>query len=97
VSYSGVYVLDLVATCSEPNALPTPLQRRSYTATLSQRGHEVTMTLSGADFVLSERWANGNVVQGFVAAAAAMFRFEEPGIGMCTPMSWNSCPTAQSS
>jgi hypothetical protein len=73
--YSGVYVLDLVATCSGPNALPTPLQRRSYTATLSQRGHEVTMTLSGADFVLSERWANGNVVEGFVDDTAAMFGF----------------------
>lgn len=75
--YSGVYVLDLVATCSGANALPAPLQRRRYTATLSQRGGEATMTLSGADFVISERWANGNVVQGFVDDAAAMFTFED--------------------
>jgi hypothetical protein len=35
------------------------------------------MTLSGAEFVISERWANGNVVQGFVDDAAAIFTFED--------------------
>ena len=67
----------LVASCSGANPLPTPIQRRSYTATLSQRGGEATMTLSGADFEISERSGNGNVVQGFVDDAAAMFAFED--------------------
>jgi hypothetical protein len=75
--YAGVYVLDLVASCSGANAIPAPIQQRSYTATLSQRAGEATMTLSGAEFVISERWANGNVVQGFVDDAAAIFTFED--------------------
>ena len=77
----------LVASCSGANPLPTPIQRRSYTATLSQRGGEATMTLSGADFEISERSGNGNVVQGFVDDAAAMFAFEDAWIWGCTPMS----------
>lgn len=35
------------------------------------------MTLSGADFEISEAWANGNVVQGFVDDAAARFTFTD--------------------
>ena len=56
---SGSYSLTVSAdqSCSHP--LPSPLDVRTYTATLAQNGRDLTVTLAGASFLVREGRGNG--------------------------------------
>ena len=57
---AGSYTLTIVATAC--GSIPAELQTRRYDAQLQQRGPELTVTLSGADFLVSS--GRGNQFRG---------------------------------
>jgi hypothetical protein len=61
---SGTYMLNLAATgCTR---LPDSAQNRSYAATVQQNGPQLTVRLSGADFIVTS--GHGDHFSGFVSA-----------------------------
>jgi hypothetical protein len=65
--YSGTYVLTITAAPScrpSPAALPDEATRRVYTANVTQDGGRLTVTLTGADFIVTDGY--GNRFFGFI-------------------------------
>jgi hypothetical protein len=70
IDLSGTYTLTVSAEgTSGPclPGLPGPLKRRTYTATVEQTGADLSVSLSGVDFVIA-RDGSGNSFRGVVAA-----------------------------
>jgi hypothetical protein len=63
---SGNYTLNLAATGCASTRLPDSAQNRSYAATVQQNGPQLTVRLSGADFIVTN--GNGDHFSGFVSA-----------------------------
>ena len=67
---SGTYTLTVSAEGASGRCLPgfpEPLKRRIYTATVEQTGADLSVSLSGVDFVIA-RDGSGNSFRGVVAA-----------------------------
>ncbi len=67
---SGAYTLTLTADCRIGSLAPE-LQERKYTATISQSGSDLTVTLSGATFQVGNQ--RGNTFKGRVDSTRASF------------------------
>ena len=63
---SGTYTLNLAATGCASNRLPDSAQNRSYAATVQQNGPQLTVRLSGADFIVTS--GHGDHFSGFASA-----------------------------
>ncbi len=72
VDLTGTYVFGLVAArCrSAGNSLPTTAANRSYTASVVQDGFRLSVTLSGADFIITRN--RGNHFSGIVDGAGGI-------------------------
>lgn len=72
--YSGTYTLTVSAgepcRSSSPYGFPDEAKRRVYTANVSQDGGRLTVTLTGADFIVTDGY--GNRFFGFVDASDAL-------------------------
>jgi hypothetical protein len=70
IDLSGTYTLTVSAGSTSGPCLPgfpEPLKRRIYTATVEQTGADLSVSLSGVDFVVA-RDGSGNSFRGVVAA-----------------------------
>ena len=70
IDLSGTYTLTVSAESTSGPCLPgfpEPLKRRIYTATVEQTGADLSVSLSGVDFVIA-RDGSGNSFRGVVAA-----------------------------
>lgn len=63
---SGTYTLNLAATGCASTPLPDSAQNRSYVAVVEQSGPQLTVRLSGADFIVTNGY--GDHFSGFVSA-----------------------------
>ena len=63
---SGTYTLNLAATGCPSARLPDSAQNRSYVAAVEQKGPQLTVRLTGADFIVSN--GHGDHFSGFVSA-----------------------------
>lgn len=63
---SGTYTLNLAATGCPSTRLPDSVQNRSYAATVQQNGPQLTVRLSGADFIVTS--GHGDHFSGFASA-----------------------------
>jgi hypothetical protein len=67
IDLGGTYTLTVSAEGTSGPCLPEPLKRRIYTATVEQTGADLSVSLSGVDFVIA-RDGSGNSFRGVVAA-----------------------------
>jgi hypothetical protein len=74
---SGSYAMTLEADpgCREP--LPSDLRRRQYTATVTQSGPELRVTLHGADFSIRNGTGNGFVGSMTADSARVVFDLDD--------------------
>ena len=63
-NFSGTYALTIAAAPCRFGQLPEAARNRAYTATVSQHGFRLHVTLTGADFIIAND--RGNKFSGFV-------------------------------
>jgi hypothetical protein len=71
--HSGTYTLTITAASAcrpSPSPLPDEATRRIYTANVTQDGGRLTVTLTGADFIVSDGY--GNRFSGFIDLAGTV-------------------------
>jgi Carboxypeptidase regulatory-like domain len=71
---SGTYELTIIAVC-QSGSLPKELQERKYTATISQKGPDLFVTLSGATFQSGSSHAFSGRIDGSSATFSVSYGY----------------------